>query len=81
MAVIRHILNILISADITLTAILGGKRYETLSASAWLGEQQGKILPSFFRPIIDLLFLPFDGRGHCQKSFESEERLFQRPRQ
>lgn len=78
---LRYVLNILVSLDITLNAILGGKRYETLSASAWLGEQQGKILPCFFRPIIDLLFLPFDGRGHCQKSFESEERLFQRPRQ
>lgn len=81
MAMIHYILNILVSLDITLNAIFGGKRYETLSASAWLGEQQGKILPSFFRPIIDFFFLPFDGRDHCQKSFESEARLFQRPRQ
>lgn len=77
---LRYILNILVSLDITLNAILGGKRYETLSASAWLGEQQGKILPSFFRPIIDFFFLPFE-RDHCQNAFESEARLFQRPRQ
>ena len=74
---LRYILNILVSLDITLNAILGGKRYETLSASAWLGEQQGKILPRFFRPVIDFLFRPFE-RDHCRNVYEAEVRLFQR---
>lgn len=77
---LRYILNILVSLDITLNAILGGKLYETLSASAWLGEQQGKILPCFFRPVIDFLFRPFEA-DHCHRTAEAEARLFQRPSQ
>jgi hypothetical protein len=75
---LRYIFNILVSLDITLNAIFGGKRYETLSASAWIGEQQGKVLPCFFRPIIDFIFRPFES-DHCQRTAESEARLFQRP--
>lgn len=78
MAVIRYVFNILVSLDITLNAIFGGKRYETLSASAWLGEQQGKILPRFFRPIIDFIFRPFE-RDHCRTTFEYEASIFKRP--
>lgn len=77
---LRYVLNILVSLDITLNAMLGGKRYETLSASAWIGEQQGKILPCFFRPIIDFIFRPFEA-DHCQRTAEAEAKLFQRPSQ
>lgn len=78
MAVIRYVLNILVSLDITLNAIFGGKRYETLSASAWIGEQQGKVLPCFFRPIIDFIFWPIE-RDHCLKSYRAEDRYRQPP--
>lgn len=68
-----YILRILIAADRTLNVILGGKLNETLSASAWLGEQQGLFFPCIFRPVIDFLFWPIE-RNHCRLAYESEER-------
>lgn len=76
---LRYILNILVSADRTLNVILGGKLDETLSASAWNGEQQGKFFPCIFRPMIDFLFWPLE-RDHCRKQYEYEYERYERPR-
>jgi hypothetical protein len=70
----KRLLNLLIALDQFLFCVLTlGKSEpdETASSAAWAGELQGYILPRFFRPIIDFLFLPF-GKDHCRKSFEEE---------
>ena len=56
----KYILNVLIAIDQLVNALIGGYPDETLSASAWLGEQQGKFFPCIFRPLIDFLFLPIE---------------------
>lgn len=68
----RYILNILIALDQLVNAMIGGYPDETLSASAWLGEQQGKIIPCIMRPVIDLLFWPIE-RDHCSKAYHAEK--------
>jgi len=75
----RYILNVLIAIDRFFNAVIGGHYDETLSASAWHGEQQGKILPRFFRPIIDFIFLPLE-RHHCRISYEAECNYYRRQR-
>lgn len=67
----RYILNVLIAVDQLVNALIGGAPDETLSASAWKGEQQGRLLPRVFRPLIDLLFYPVQ-RNHCRKAYEAE---------
>lgn len=70
----QRLLNVLIALDqlIYVLITLGkGSPDETLSAAAWRTEQDGKFFGRVFRPVIDLLFLPFE-RDHCRLSFESE---------
>ena len=70
----QRFLNWLISLDQFLfnTVTLGhSSPDETLSAAAWRWEQAGKLRGRVLRPLIDLLFLPFE-RDHCRNSFESE---------
>lgn len=75
----RYAMNVLIALDQLVNTLIGGYPDETLSASAWLGEQQGKIVPSIMRPVIDFLFWPFE-RDHCSKAFHAEYNYSQRPR-
>ena len=70
----QRLLNVLIAIDQLAWVVLTlGKGYpdETISAAAWRMEQQGKFAGRILRPLIDLLFLPFE-RDHCRLSFESE---------
>lgn len=67
----QYLLNVAIALDQLGNALRGGSPDETLSAAAWRTEQAGKLGGRIFRPVIDLLFLPFE-RDHCRKSFESE---------
>lgn len=70
----QRLLNVLIALDqlIYVLITLGkGSPDETLSAAAWRTEQNGKFFGRVFRPVIDLMFLPFE-REHCRVSFESE---------
>lgn len=68
----RYLLNILIAFDQLINTLIGGYPDETLSASAWIGEQQGRILPRILRPTIDFIFLPFE-RDHCYKAAMAEK--------
>lgn len=63
----RYLLRVLIALDLLANALIGGKLGETLSGSAWRGEQAGLILPTFFRPIIDRIFSPW-GPDHCKEA-------------
>lgn len=74
----RYLLNVLIAFDQLINTLIGGYPDETLSASAWLGEQQGRIIPKIMRPVIDFLFLPFES-DHCRRAYESEFNHTQRP--
>lgn len=64
----QYIFRVLVAGDIFINVCVGGRVGETLSGSAYLGETQGRILPRFFRPIIDWLFLPWETQ-HCYKSY------------
>ena len=61
-----------------MNTLIGGYPDETLSASAWLGEQQGKIILCITRPVIDFIFLPIE-RDHCAKAYFAEFDRTQRP--
>lgn len=70
----QRLLNFLIALDqlaYVLVTLGTGHPDETLSAAAWRTEQKGRLLGRIFRPLIDLMFIPFE-REHCRKSFESE---------
>ena len=70
----QRLLHIGIAVDQLLYVLLtlgAGSPDETLSAAAWRTERDGKWLGRVFRPLIDLLFLPFE-RGHCRSAFDSE---------
>jgi len=73
-----YLLNVLIAFDQLINTLIGGYPDETISASAWLGEQQGRIIPKIMRPVIDFLFLPFES-NHCCKAFYAERRRTQLP--
>ena len=70
----QRLLNLLIALDQLLYVLVtlgAGHPDETLSAAAWRTEKAGKLGGRVFRPLIDLVFMPFE-REHCRKSFESE---------
>lgn len=70
----RRLLNILIALDQLVYVLLTlghGSPDETLSAAAyrlWLRDQWGG---RYFKPLIDLLFLPLE-RDHCKRSYRAE---------
>jgi hypothetical protein len=65
-------LSLLIRFDIwVMVTFLGGLPGETISAAAYNSERTGKIGGIIGRPIIDLIFLPFQ-KQHCQKSWRQE---------
>ena len=72
------LLSVLIALDQLVNAIIGGYPDETLSASAWKGEQDGKLLAKFFRPIIDAIFSIVE-KDHCYNAYLSEIKGSQRP--
>ena len=74
----RYLLNILIAFDQLVNTLVGGYPDETLSASAYIGERQGKFLPRIMRPVIDFVFLPFE-RDHCRKAALAEKNRAQLP--
>ena len=75
----QYLLNVLIAIDQLVNALIGGYPDETLSASAYIGEQEGKPLGRFFRPVIDFLFRPFE-RSHCRNAYLAEIKGLQMPR-
>ena len=79
----QRILNVLIAFDQLLYVLVtlgAGHPDETLSAAAWRTEQAGKLGGRIFRPLIDLLFRPFE-REHCRKAYEAEKRGTQLPKE
>ena len=79
----QRLLNVGIAVDQLLYVLLtlgAGSPDETLSAAAWRTERDGKWLGRVFRPLIDLLFLPFE-RDHCRNSFESEVNRLHLPKE
>lgn len=72
----QRILNLLIALDqlaYVLLTLGEGSPDETLSAAAWRTEQAGKLGGRIFRPVIDLLSLPFE-RDHCYRAYIAEQR-------
>ena len=72
---LRYVLNILIALDQLVNTLVGGYPDETLSASAWLGEREGKIYGRIFRPVIDFLFTPWM-TDHCRKAWLWQRDLY-----
>ena len=73
-----YLFRVLVGIDQLANTLIGGQPDETLSARAWRGQMNGKILARLFRPMIDWLFRPFE-EDHCRKSWESERRRSQLP--
>ena len=79
----QRILNVAIALDqlaYVLLTLGAGHPDETLSAAAWRTERKNRLLGIAFRPLIDLLFRPFE-KDHCRKAYESERRGAQLPKE
>lgn len=79
----QRLLNLAVAIDqlaYVLVTLGAGHPDETLSAAAWRTEQSGKLGGRIFRPLIDLLFLPFE-REHCRNAYESEKHGAQLPKE
>ena len=77
----QRILNLLIAIDQLVYVVLTlgvGQPDETLSAAAWRTEQTGKLGGRIFRPLIDLIFSPFES-DHCRKAYDAEKASAQLP--
>jgi len=77
----RRILNILIAVDQLVWVLLTlghGEPDETISAACFRMEQAGKWQGRVFRPLVDMLFRPFE-REHCKSAFLSELKKLQLP--
>lgn len=77
---IERLLHFLIALDQFIFSIITlGKAYpnESLSSAAYKGEQEGKILPTFFRPLIDKI-LYFDP-DHCHQAYLNVKQGLQLP--
>ena len=74
----QRVLAILIQLDvlafrlITLGKSLPG---ETASSAAYNAERTGKIMGKLFRPLIDLLFRPFQ-KDHCRLAWEWQHQIY-----
>lgn len=71
-------LNILISIDQLLNAMLLGHPDETLSSRAYRADRDGKVFGRIFRPLIDLIF--FWDHQHCHSAYKAEVHRRQYPR-
>lgn len=79
----RRTLNLLVAIDQLLWVVItlgNGSPDETISAALYRMEQQTKRAGRWFRPVVDFLFRPFE-RDHCRKSYISEFKKLQLPRE
>ena len=79
----QRLLHIAIALDqlaYVLLTLGAGSPDETLSAAAWRTEQAGKLGGRTFRPLIDLLFRPFE-REHCRRAYLAERQGRQLPKE
>ncbi len=74
-----YLTNIVIAVNQLANAVLNGSPDETLSARSWRTEQSGKTFGTFFRPLIDALFLLALQRNHCKKAYAEERARKQLP--
>ena len=77
----QRILIALIAIDhLVLVMITLGNcaRGETISASAWRQEQNGKLQGRIARPVIDWLFHLIE-RDHCSESWLAERHIYNKP--
>ncbi len=65
-------LDIKLLAAVTLGKSLPG---ETISAAAYNGERTGKFIGRMARPVIDLLFRPFE-KNHCRSAWHWQNHLY-----
>ena len=72
------ILSALLAMDIFLFRVITlGKALpgETASAAAYNAEKTGKIFGRIFRPLIDLLFRPFE-KDHCRNAWHWQNHIY-----
>lgn len=70
----RWPLAVLIAVDQLANALLMGSEDDTISSRAWKAKVKGRTWGKIAVPIIDALFRPLQGPGHCEKSAEWDER-------
>lgn len=51
------------------------KPNETISAAAYRGEQQGRLIGRIARPVIDFL-IPFGPQPHCKNAYEWQRSIY-----
>lgn len=69
----RWPLAVLIAVDQLANAILMGNEDDTISSRSWKAYEKGRPWARVAVPVIDLIFLPFGGPGHCRRSAERDE--------
>ena len=71
-------LKFLIWLDVAIFKVITlgrSKPGETISAAAYRGEQQGRIMGKIFRPVIDFL-IPFGPQPHCKQAYEWQRDIY-----
>lgn len=68
----NYILNVLGALTQGLNTILGGDRDQSFSSRSYEAMLTGKWWGRAAVTIIDALFYPFDGKGHCEQSYNSD---------
>jgi len=65
--------QVLIALDQLANAVLGGSADETISSRAWKAKLRGKVWGAIAAHVIDALFYPIEGPGHCERAAEWDE--------
>lgn len=80
----RWVYELLIAVDQLCNVLItplqsGAYADETMSSRAYRMDRDGKPWGRLLRPVIDALFYPLQGPGHCQGAFEKERAGVQLP--
>lgn len=74
--IVAYLYNVLWAIDVLGNTMRGGGRL-TVSADCYHAYTEERIWGKICRPLIDAIFRPFSGKGHCQRAWEThgEQRI------
>lgn len=79
MSLRAYLINILGSLTQGLNSLLGGDRDQSFSSRSYEAKLTGKAWGKVAVFLVDALFYPFGGSGHCKRSYEADtERTYNR---
>ena len=77
MTIREHLYQIVIAIDQLVNTLFGGYADETISARCY--RKRHKRYWAVLRFLLDLIFYPIDGKGHCMQAFNNEQQRVHMP--